>query len=48
MSVADNFDYSIPSLSRKDTMSLDTINSNDAKIRPFKIRHSKRLVSEFI
>lgn len=36
MSVAENFDYSLPFLSKKDTMSLSTINSNDAKIRPFK------------
>ena len=42
MSVADNFDYSIPSSTRKDTMSLDTINSNDAKIRPFKKLDTQR------
>ena len=42
MSVADNFDYSLPSLSKKDTMSLSTINSNDAKIRPFKKMDTQR------
>ena len=36
MSVADNFDYSIPTLNRNQTMYLQTINSNDAKIHPFK------------
>ena len=42
MSVADNFDYSLPSLSKKDTMSLSTINSNDAKVRPFKKMDTQR------
>ena len=42
MSVADNFDYSLPTLSKKDTMSLSTINSNDAKIRPFKKMDTQR------
>ena len=42
MSVADNFDYSLPSLSKKDTLSLSTINSNDAKIRPFKKMDTQR------
>ena len=36
MSVADNFDYSIPSLPKGNTMYLSTINKNDAIIRPFK------------
>lgn len=42
MSVADNFDYSIPTNCRKDLMSLDTINSNDAKIHPFKKMDTQR------
>ena len=36
MSVADNFDYSIPTISKGNTMYLSTINKNDAIIRPFK------------
>ena len=36
MSVADNFDYSIPSIRKGNTMYLSTINKNDAIIRPFK------------
>ena len=36
MSVADNFDYSIPSIPKNNTMYLSTINKNDAIIRPFK------------
>ena len=36
MSVADNFDYSIPSIPKGNTMYLSTINQNDAIIRPFK------------
>ena len=36
MSVADNFDYSIPSIPKGNTMYLSTINKSDAKIRPFK------------
>ena len=36
MSVADNFDYSIPTITRDNTMYLSTINKNDAIIRPFK------------
>ena len=36
MSVADNFDYSIPSIKKGNTMYLSTINKNDAIIRPFK------------
>ena len=36
MSVADNFDYSIPSIPKGNTMYLSTINKNDAIIRPFK------------
>ena len=36
MSVADNFDYSIPSIPKGNTMYLSTINKNDALIRPFK------------
>ena len=36
MSVADNFDYSIPSIPKGNTMYLSTINKNDVKIRPFK------------
>ena len=36
MSVSDNFDYSIPTLKKNNTMYLSVINSQDAKIRPFK------------
>ena len=36
MSVEDNFDYSIPSIPKGNTMYLSTINKNDAIIRPFK------------
>ena len=36
MSVADNFDYSIPTIAKGNTMYLSTINKNDAIIRPFK------------
>ena len=36
MPVADNFDYSIPSIPKGNTMYLSTINQNDAIIRPFK------------
>jgi len=36
MSVADNFDYSIPTIPKGNTMYLSTINKNDALIRPFK------------
>ena len=36
MSVADNFDYSIPTIPKNNTMYLSTINKNDAIIRPFK------------
>ena len=36
MSVADNFDYSIPSIKKGNTMYLSTINKNDTIIRPFK------------
>ena len=36
MSVADNFDYSIPTIPKGNTMYLSTINKNDAVIRPFK------------
>ena len=36
MSIKDNFDYTIPTLNRKDLMSFSTINSNEAQIRPFK------------
>ena len=36
MSVADNFDYSIPSIPKGNTMYLSTINKNDVKMRPFK------------
>jgi hypothetical protein len=42
MSVADNFDYSIPTPNRKDLMSLSTINANDAKVRPFKKMDTQR------
>ena len=38
----DNFDYNLPTNSRKDTMYLSTINSNDAKIHPFKKLDTKR------
>ena len=36
MSVADNFDYSIPTIPKGNTMYLSTINQKDAVIRPFK------------
>ena len=36
MSVADNFDYSIKTIPKGNTMYLSTINKNDAIIRPFK------------
>ena len=42
MSVADNFDYSIPSIPKGNTMYLSTINKNDAVIRPFKKMVTKR------
>jgi hypothetical protein len=42
MSVADNFDYSIPSIPKGNTMYLSTINKNDAIIRPFKKIVTKR------
>ena len=42
MSVADNFDYSIPSIPKGNTMYLSTINKNDAIIRPFKKMVTKR------
>ena len=42
MSVADNFDYSIPSIPKGNTMYLSTINKNDAIIHPFKKMVTKR------
>ena len=42
MSVADNFDFSIPSIPKGNTMYLSTINKNDAIIRPFKKMVTKR------
>ena len=42
MSVADNFDYSIPTLNRNQTMYLQTITSSDAKIHPFKKLDTQR------
>lgn len=36
MSVADNFDYSMPTIKKGNTMYLSVINNNDAEIRPFK------------
>ena len=42
MSVADNFDYSIPTIPKGNTMYLSTINKNDAIIRPFKKMVTKR------
>ena len=42
MSVADNFDYSIPFIAKGNTMYLSTINQNDAIIRPFKKMYTKR------
>jgi hypothetical protein len=42
MSVADNFDYSIPSIPKGNTMYLSTINKNDAIIRPFKKMYTQR------
>ena len=42
MSVADNFDYSIPTLNRNQTMYLQTITPQDAKIHPFKKLDTQR------
>ena len=42
MSVADNFDYSLPTIPKGNTMYLSTINQNDAIIRPFKKMVTKR------
>ena len=42
MSVSDNFDYSIPTLKRNNTMYLSCINSQDAKMRPFKKLYTQR------
>jgi len=42
MSVADNFDFSIPTIPKGNTMYLSTINKNDAIIRPFKKMVTKR------
>lgn len=36
MSVSDNFNYSIPTLNRSNTMYLSVINSSDASMKPFK------------
>ena len=36
MSVQDNFDYSIPTLQKNETMYLSKIGEKDARIRPFK------------
>jgi hypothetical protein len=42
MSIKDNFDYTIPTLTRNQTMYLQTINSSDAKIHPFKKLDTQR------
>ena len=42
MSVADNYDNSIKTLNRKETMYLSVINSQDAIIRPFKKLYTQR------
>jgi hypothetical protein len=42
MSVADNFDNSIPTLNRSSTMYLSSINSKDVKMRPFKKLYTLR------
>ena len=42
MSVSDNFDYSIPTLNRNNTMYLSSINAKDAKIIPFKKINTQR------
>ena len=42
MSVADNFDYSIGTLNRKNTMYLSVINSQDAVSRPIKKLYTQR------
>lgn len=42
MSVSDNFDYSIPTLNKNNTMYLSSINPQDAKIRPFKKINTQR------
>ena len=42
MSVADNFDNSIPTLNRSNTMYLSSINSKDVKMRPFKKLYTLR------
>ena len=42
MSVADNYDNSIKTLDRKETMYLSVINSQDAIIRPFKKLYTQR------
>ena len=42
MSVSDNFDYSIPTLKRNNTMYLSSINAQDAKMRPFKKINTQR------
>ena len=42
MSVADNFDNSIPTLNRNNTMYLSSINSQDVQMRPFKKLYTQR------
>ena len=42
MSVSDNFDYSIPTLKKNNTMYLSSINAQDAKMRPFKKINTQR------
>ena len=42
MSVSDNFDYSIPTLNKNNTMYLSSINAQDAKMRPFKKLYTQR------
>ena len=42
MSVADNFDYSIGTLNRKNTMYLSVINSQDAVSRTIKKLYTQR------
>ena len=42
MSVSDNFDYSIKTIKKGDTMYLSTLNNNDIQIKPFKKLNTKR------
>ena len=42
MSVADNFDYSIKTIKKGNTMYLSTLNNDDVEIKPFKKLNTKR------